>query len=173
MKVGSFKLINCYIYIDNFLVYSGRIEDAGDNLKKLNYNHYEIRNNTFYFWVDSAESNRIDEEEQAKAMRFQEIQDSIRKAYEESTTKKVEIEDKKAVSKIPIKKPITENDYVAILMNDPELVEFSDKDFDDMSNVEKKLDIAKLLYLDGIRRSLPGTRNDFDEQKLSHMMDSE
>ena len=42
VEIGSGRLLDITVYLDNNLVYDGMVEDAPDNIKKLKYSEVEI-----------------------------------------------------------------------------------------------------------------------------------
>ncbi len=48
VEIGSGRLLDITVYLDNNLVYDGMVEDAPDNIKKLKYSEVEIQGKITY-----------------------------------------------------------------------------------------------------------------------------
>lgn len=48
IEIGSGRLLDITVYLDNNLVYDGMIENAPDNIKKLKYSEVEIQDKITY-----------------------------------------------------------------------------------------------------------------------------
>lgn len=48
VEIGSGRLLDITVYLDNNLVYDGMVEDAPDNVKKLKYSEVEIQGKIIY-----------------------------------------------------------------------------------------------------------------------------
>lgn len=48
VEIGSGRLLDITVYLDNNLVYDGMVENAPDNIKKLKYSEVEIQDKITY-----------------------------------------------------------------------------------------------------------------------------
>lgn len=48
VEIGSGRLLDITVYLDNNLVYDGMVEDVPDNVKKLKYSEVEIQGKIIY-----------------------------------------------------------------------------------------------------------------------------
>ncbi len=48
VEIGSGRLLDITVYLDNNLVYDGMVEDAPDNVKKLRYSEVEVQGKIIY-----------------------------------------------------------------------------------------------------------------------------
>ena len=48
IEIGSGRLLDITVYLDNNLVYDGMVENAPDNIKKLKYSEVEIQDKITY-----------------------------------------------------------------------------------------------------------------------------
>ena len=47
-QIGLGRLLDISVYLDNKLVYEGMIEEAPDEIKKLNYSEIEVQGKVMY-----------------------------------------------------------------------------------------------------------------------------
>lgn len=54
LPIGSGRLLNIIVYLDNNKIYEGRVEDAPEEVKDLKYSKIEVGNPMIYYVYSSA-----------------------------------------------------------------------------------------------------------------------
>ena len=54
LPIGSGRLLNIIVLLDDEKVYEGRVEDASENIKELKYSKIEVGNPMIYYVYSSA-----------------------------------------------------------------------------------------------------------------------
>lgn len=167
MRIGSFRLIDCNVYVDNELIYSGRLEDASDEIRKMNYYKYEFKAGIFSFWVNSKESDELNKEFDVNEIAYKNF---LKEHYNIKDDNDEEVIANTNQKPNPL---VTKNDYVKALLSMPKNKDFSDKDFKDMTEYEQTAEIEKFLFSESLRGGTGGGPSDWAEQQYSHSIDND
>lgn len=161
-QIGSFKLINIQVVLDDKIIYDGDIQDATDEIKELYFYKSEFLGNKYKVYVSSEINDAIiknnkkieKEKKELEEINKKRILVELKEKEQEQERILIEQQEKEKefeafityINKEHKKKPITHEDRIIDRTNENKKnSQYSDKNYKDMTELEIDVEIRKLF----------------------------
>lgn len=172
-KIGTARLLDIKVILDNNIVYDGPVDKASSDIKDLYYYKTDVQNNKFIFFVDSEMSNMIKTE--------RELCEENKKTVGNDITVHIDSQITLGLGNAPKnmdddKSRITKEDFlVQTVDKDYKKVKYSNKDIHDMTELEIDRDIRLLFNQESNRydmaRGHSAMHEEYDDYRRNNPYD--